>query len=109
MEIDKLKTIEDLKQFAEQHFIALPPDKYKKDVFTASFSVTGYKDLLFVITDLIKLCNKAIDAEESHDPNLIVSPVVGISNILDIAIQLLPIDGAELLDQMRVIMKSTDK
>ncbi len=36
-----------------------------------------------------------------------VSPLVNISNILEIAIQLLPIDEAELLDQLRALMEKT--
>lgn len=77
----------------------------KKEVYTASFGVVGYKDLIFVVRDLIKLCIKAIEAEESHVPGLIVSPLVNIINILEIAIQLLPIDEAELLDQLWALME----
>lgn len=59
-----------------------------------AFVVVGYKDIIFVVIDLIKLCIKAIEAEESHDPGLIVSPLVNISNILEIAIQILPFEKA---------------
>ena len=58
-----------------------------------------------MVIDLIKLCIKAIEAEESHDLGLIVSPLVNISNILEISIQLLLIDKAELLDQLRALME----
>lgn len=58
-----------------------------------------------MVSDLIKLCIKAIEEEESHDLGLIVSPLVNISNILEIAIPLLPIEKAELLDQLRALME----
>jgi hypothetical protein len=48
---------------------------------------------------------KAIEVKESHDPGLIVSPLVNISNILDIAIQLLPIGEAEFFDQLLALME----
>jgi hypothetical protein len=105
MELSAIKTLTDLKELTDEHFTSLSPDKYKKEVYNASFGVAGYKDLIFVVSDLIKLCIKAVEAEESHDPGLIVSPLVNISNILEIAIQLLPIDEAELLDQLRALME----
>jgi len=105
MERSAIKTLTDLKELTDEHFISLSRHAYKKEVYTASFGVAGYKDLIFVVSDLIKLCIKAIEAEESHDPGLIVSPLVNISNILEIAIQLLPIDEAELLDQLRALME----
>ncbi len=58
-----------------------------------------------MVSDLIKLCIKAIEAEESHDRGLIVSPLVNIINILEIAIQILPFEKAELLDQLRALME----
>jgi hypothetical protein len=105
MELSVIKKLTNLNELTGKHFTSLSPDKYKKEVYTASFGVVGYKDLIFVVSDLIKLCIKAIEAEESHDPGLIVSPLVNISNILEIAIQLLPIDEAELLDQLLALME----
>jgi len=58
-----------------------------------------------VLSDLIKHCLKAIEAKESHDPGLIVSPLVNISNILEIAIPLLSIDEAEFFDQLLALME----
>jgi hypothetical protein len=58
-----------------------------------------------VVSALLKLCIKAIEAKESDDPGLIVSPIVNICNILEISIPLLLIDKAELLDQLRALME----
>ena len=94
-----------MNELTDIQFTSLSPDKHKKEVYTASFGVVVYKDLIFLVSALMKLCIKAIEAEELHDPGLIVSPLVNFSNILEIAIQLLPIDEAELLDQLRALME----
>lgn len=49
MEANEIKTLADLQELARKQFKTLEADTHTKDLFTAKFSVIGYKDLLFVI------------------------------------------------------------
>jgi hypothetical protein len=101
METNEIKNLKNLQELARKQFKTLETDTYTKDLFTVKFNVIGYKDLLFVISDLIKLSICAIEQDSSYDSATIVNSKVNITNILEIAIQLLPIDEAEFLDESR--------
>ena len=101
MEATKIKKIQKLQEMVKTHFTTLKPDKQEKDRFRVSFTVSDYTHLMFIISDLMKLCISSIEEEISYDSSSIVHSRVNITQILEIAIELLPINEAEFLDHSR--------
>ncbi|WP_268845970.1 hypothetical protein [Flavobacterium aestivum] len=97
MENNSIKTTQGLEDLATALFTTLAPNKLEKDLYTASFTVCDYSHLMFIITDLMKLCVSAIEDESGFGSYL----KINIGQILKIAIELLPSDEAAFLDRSR--------
>lgn len=77
------------------------PDRREKDVSRASFIVYDYRHLMLIISDLMKLCVYATEDEFCLNSSSVVSSKINIAQILEIAIELLPIYEAKFLDKSR--------
>lgn len=100
MDTAKIKTIPELQELATSSFTTLRPNKHKKDSYKVELEVEGYLNLLFTVSNLLKVSIMALDAEDlfsGHMPN----PQTHIRNMLEIALQLLPLEEAEFLDKLR--------
>ncbi|MDI5886466.1 hypothetical protein [Flavobacterium yafengii] len=106
METTEVKNTKELQELANELFTTLKPAKHEKD-FTVSFTVYDYKHLMFIISDLMKLCVSAI--EDGFDSDTVVFSKIHITHILEIAIELLPIDEAEFLDKSRELFLKENK
>jgi hypothetical protein len=103
MEPNETKTLKDLQELAGKGFRTLRPTKNKRVMYKAEIEVEGYLDLLFTVANLIKVSIIALDADEPfsyHIPN----PPTNITNMLEIALQLLPYDEAEFLDKSMILL-----
>jgi hypothetical protein len=103
METNEIKTLKELRELSGRSFKTLRPKKQKKGLYTIELSVEGYLDLLFTVANLIKVSILALDSDETCS-NQVQNPPTNITNILEIALQLLPYDEAEFLDQSRELL-----
>jgi glycine cleavage system regulatory protein len=100
MDTTKIKTTPELQELVASSFTTLRPNKHNKDSYKVELEVEGYLNLLFTVSNLLKVSIMALDSEDlfsAHAP----SPQTHIRNMLEIALQLLPLDEAEFLDKIR--------
>lgn len=102
METTEIKHTEELQKLTNAFLTKLEPDKRKKDLYKVSFAVYDYSHLMFIISDLMKLCVNSI--EDGFDSDTAILSKINVAQILEIAIQLLPIDEAEFLDRSRELL-----
>lgn len=100
METNETKTLKELQELAEKGFKTLRPAMHKKGLYNVEIDVEGYLDLLFTVANLIKVSIMALDTDEPFS-NHISNPPTNITNMLEIALQLLPYEEAEFLDKSR--------
>lgn len=75
-----------------------------EDTWQITINFANYALLYGTVTDLMKLCTIALTNEENEVSPLIPNPKVNLSNIMELAIQLLPNSEAEFLDNVREIL-----
>jgi hypothetical protein len=97
--IDNYK-ISELQELAGKKFKTLRPTKHKRGLYNVEIDVEGYLDLFFTIANLIKVSIMSLDTDEPFS-NQIPNPPTNIANMLEIALQLLPYEEAEFLDEAR--------
>lgn len=90
---------EQLSQFASRHFVLLESQNQKKQLDTVQLNVSGYGDVMHLISDIVKVCMLALEGETSC--KRIPEPNVNISGVLGIILDLIPYEEAELLDAIR--------
>lgn len=74
--------------------------------YIISLEVSDYKDLLFTLADVIKVAIVALDSEENSS-KFIIDSRSNIKSLLEIAVQLIPFQEAEILDE--IILKQPNK
>lgn len=103
METNETKTLKELRELSGRSFKTLRPNNHKKGLYTIDLDVEGYLDLLFTVANLIKVSILALDSDESCSSQ-VPDPATNIKNMLEIALQLLPYEEAEFLDQSRELL-----
>jgi hypothetical protein len=101
METNNIKIKQELHELVSALFTTITPSKQKKDLYTVSFTVYDYSHLILIISDLISLCVRALEDESERSSSSRGNSKVNIAQILNIAIELLPIDEAAFLDKSR--------
>ena len=98
METEKLKDVADFANKIEtaQQFNILKPHRYGKDSYSAELQFGGYNHLVLSIMDILKVCIVALDAQEDLSPQF--HSASNISSVLDIALQLMPMEESQVLD-----------
>jgi hypothetical protein len=98
MEIEKLKDVADFAAKIEtaQQFNILKPHRYGNGSYSAELQFGGYNHLILSIMDIIKVCIVALDAQEDLAPQF--HSASNISSVLDIALQLIPMEESQVLD-----------
>jgi len=81
-------------------FKTLKQDHKKESLFTAEIKVSGYIDLIGIISDLLKASILALDSEPPYVSGSIFNPEINVMTLLEIALQLLPLGEIELLDAL---------
>jgi hypothetical protein len=82
-------------------FKTLQPTQ-SKGVYTIPITTTGYSDLLCTVSELLRLC---ITVAHTDDSSLMPNPQINIANLLEIALQLLPINEGEFLDECHKLLQ----
>jgi hypothetical protein len=77
-----------------------------KGVYTIPITTTGYADLLCTVSELLRLC---ITVAHADDSSLMPNPQINIANLLEIALQLLPIHEGEFLDECYRLRQMEDE
>jgi hypothetical protein len=80
---------------SKMYFKTLHPTA-NPSVHTIPITTTGYADLLCTVSELLRLC---ITVAHADDSTLMPNPQVNIANLLEIALQLLPLHEGEFLDE----------
>ena len=96
----KIKTLPPaLRHLAEKHFVLLESHNRKKQPDTLQLNLSGYSDVMYLITDIVKVCMIALEYES--DFARIPEPATNISGVLGIILDLVPYEEADLLDAIR--------
>jgi hypothetical protein len=98
METEKLKDVTAFAAKIEtaQQFNTLTPHRYGRDSYSAELQFEGYNHLMLTIMDILKICVIALDAQEDLAPQF--HSASNISSVLDIALQLMPMEESQVLD-----------
>lgn len=99
MEKFKVIELENLDLPLETYFGSLIPQK--RDFSATNLRFKGYRDLLFKVESLLNVCILALDNPNSGNHKDIVEPDVCILSVLEMAVQLIPHEEAEFLDEVR--------
>jgi len=88
-----------LREMAVQHFVLLESKNLAKKRDSLPLNLSGYSDVMFLVADLVKVCMLALEGETSC--TRIPEPMVNISGVLGIVLDLIPYEEADLLDKIR--------
>jgi len=90
---------ESFRNLAKGNLVLLEPENNKEKQDTARLTVSGYVDVMYLITDIVKTCIVALEQEPGsgspHGANK------SISHLLSIILDLIPYEEADLLDVIR--------
>lgn len=87
----------DLREMLMQHIVLLEPLNKNNNRFKFEIWTGGYQDMMFNISDLVKVCMLALESPHSNFPE-IPEPSTNISGVLSLILNMLPYEEAELLD-----------
>lgn len=100
METEKTKKLEDIKKLIFQYFNTIKPVNDKTKLYTAQIKLLNYYELGCVITNMLKLCVLALDQDAHTISESNKNSAINVSLILEIALQLFPMDELELLSKI---------
>lgn len=108
MENEKIKSIEELKDFAKNSFQVLKPNENRKGKLQLSIDVGSYIELQWLIIDIVKVSMAALDAgnEEVTD---VKNPHNAVRGVLELLLQMLPLEEIILLDKVHELLLETDE
>ncbi|RYG22228.1 MAG: hypothetical protein EOO07_00475 [Chitinophagaceae bacterium] len=92
---------EDFRLRAEKHFVLLQAENIKKKRDSLSINLSGYSDVAYLMSDIVKVCILALGGTDSHGHARIPEPKTNISGVMSILLDLVPYEEFELLDQLR--------
>jgi len=100
MESDKFKEFTDFIKKLESTggFNSLKPHQNISDLHKAELYFSGYNDLILTIIDIIKVCSSALHAMDDLESSPTAASVFNISEVLGIAIKLMPIEETKIMD-----------
>ncbi|MCV9927296.1 hypothetical protein OIU83_06510 [Flavobacterium sp. LS1R49] len=100
MGAQEIKNSEDFKRLIARYFTTIKPTNDKTGIYIAEISVSGYCELSYVISNILKLCILALDHETLGISKTAKDSSIDIALILKVVTQLLPIDEIEFLDEI---------
>ncbi|UNY97757.1 hypothetical protein MQE36_11745 [Zhouia spongiae] len=101
----KKKEIKKLQALAQGKLNTIRPSNVREDRFKASFlEFKGYLDLFVTIEALLNVCILASQGD-SFSPSFVKCPEEEIQKTLELAVQLLPFEEGEFLDEAYHMLK----
>lgn len=96
-----------IKSLSEKDFSALKPYPFKKGLYTTGIVTEGYLDISFMISNLLKVCIIAMEAEYCSTHS-IPEPEHNIREVLGYVLDMIPHNEMELLDTLRYLALETE-
>ena len=96
-----IQMTEQLRELAKKHFVMLESHNVIKKCDTLQLRLSGYADVMYLISDIVKTCILALNDGGSNYNRNIPEPDTNISGVLGIILDLVPYEEAELLDKIR--------
>lgn len=90
-----------LKDQIKEQFTLLESHNPKRKIDSLSLRVSGYADVMYLISDIVKVCILALGDGENHGNRNIPEPSSNISGVLGIILDLIPYEEIDLLDRLR--------
>ena len=100
MEVKETKDMEYLKKLMGLYLNTLKMPANTTEYYTAEIKLLHYGELGCVITNMLKLCILALDSEAQEISKRIKNPSVDVALILEVVLQLFPVDEFELLSEI---------
>ncbi|WP_264536425.1 hypothetical protein [Flavobacterium sp. N1736] len=104
METKEIKDLEYLRKLMSLYLNTLKPPSDKTEYYTAEIKLLHYGELGCVITNMLKLCIVAMDSESQQISKTIKSPAINVALILEVVLQLFPVDEFELLSEINELL-----
>ncbi|CAH8293981.1 HEPN domain-containing protein [Mariniflexile fucanivorans] len=95
-----------IKSLSAKDFSALKPYPYKKGLYTIGIVTEGYLETSFMISNLLKVCIIAMEAE-SCSTRSIPEPEHNVKEVLGYVLDMIPHNEMELLDTLRYLALET--
>lgn len=109
MEAKEIKDLEYLKKLMSLYLNTLKTSKNNTEYYTAEIKLLHYGELGCVITNMLKLCILALDSEAQEISKRIKNPSVDVALILEVVLQLFPVDEFELLSEVNELLVADSK
>jgi hypothetical protein len=97
MSTTQQKLLEDLQRFPNI-FSKLTAENAETEALTVKVMVSGYSGLVFLVMDILKAALFALESDTPYKTSEDRYPHPDIANLIDLAIQLMPLEELELLD-----------
>jgi hypothetical protein len=104
MKKNEVKNFEYLKKLTSQYLNTLKAPNDKTEFYVAEIELADYSELGCVITNMLKLCILALDSEAPKISDTIKSPSINVALILEVVLQLFPVDEFELLSEINELL-----
>jgi hypothetical protein len=105
MKTTEIKTLEEFKSYAVRHFKTLEPVAAKEHIHTAEIRVSSYSELVYIASNMLKLCIFALrEDDEPQITHTVKNPLINVVAILEVVAQLIPLEEIELLDVIHELL-----
>lgn len=95
--MDMIEKLENLKKLTALYLNTLKPVSEEKNIYEAKIKLSSYTELSSIITQMLKSCILVLELNANKDSD--------IALMLEMVLQLLPVDEFELLDRISEIAK----
>ncbi|WP_428232119.1 hypothetical protein [Flavobacterium sp.] len=106
METNEIKNLNNLRKLIAPYFNTLKPANDTTEIYTAQIKLVNYYELGCVITNMIKLCVLALEQDAHKISGTGKNPSINVALILEIALQMFPMDEFELLSEINEMLIS---
>ena len=105
----EIKTLDEFKEFAQRHLRSLKPCEKPNGWYTIEIRVMSYFDVICIARNLIKACLVVIDPDGAEVSNAVKNSRINQSDLLELALQIMPIDEFEMLDEIHKMVNSKNE
>jgi hypothetical protein len=108
METKEINDLENIKRLTDGYLNTLKPTNDETNLYTAEIKLRNYYELGSVITNMLKLCILGLDQEEHNSSETGKNSSINVAVILEVVLQLSPVDEFELLSEINEILISNN-
>src|SRR5690606_1541641 len=96
-------TLDEIKELAKAHFYTLKQYPNNKGLFHVNFRTEGYQELSFMISNLLKVCITALEAD-CFPTRSVPQPEHNIREVLGYILDMMPYEEMEFLDKVQDLL-----